>query len=77
MFLVGEEVKFKICILVCNGCNLEPVPIIDTVDPVEREIDFVPSKTPYDPRLMLAGFETVEGWKSGFFDKGSFTGKRK
>ena len=30
-------------------------PILDPVDPVSREVTFVPSKTPYDPRHMLAG----------------------
>lgn len=35
--------------------NHSPVPIIASSDPIEREIDFVPSKAPYDPRWMLAG----------------------
>jgi len=42
-------------------------------DPVNRPVDFVPTKAPYDPRHMLAGHETPQGWVSGFFDKGSFT----
>jgi acetyl-CoA carboxylase/biotin carboxylase 1 len=44
-------------------------------DPVERPITFLPSKTPYDPRNMLAGAaDPNDGtWLSGFFDKGSFT----
>ncbi|XP_026541261.1 acetyl-CoA carboxylase 2 isoform X1 [Notechis scutatus] len=52
-----------------------PLPVIPPSDPVEREIDFVPSKVPYDPRWMLAGrpHPTVKGsWQSGFFDQGSF-----
>ncbi|XP_065548557.1 acetyl-CoA carboxylase 2 isoform X2 [Lathamus discolor] len=55
--------------------NRSPVPIIAITDPVEREIDFIPSKVPYDPRWMLAGrpHPTIKGtWQSGFFDQGSF-----
>jgi len=48
-------------------------PQVRTADPVDREVGFVPSKTPYDPRHMLAGVETPEGeWQSGLFDQGSF-----
>lgn len=32
-----------------------PVPVIPTTDSVDREIDFIPTKAPYDPRWMLAG----------------------
>ncbi|XP_040011834.1 acetyl-CoA carboxylase isoform X1 [Xiphias gladius] len=52
-----------------------PVPVIATTDPIDREIEFTPTKTPYDPRWMLAGRPhlTVRGaWQSGFFDYGSF-----
>ncbi|XP_039874960.1 acetyl-CoA carboxylase 2 isoform X7 [Simochromis diagramma] len=52
-----------------------PVPIIATTDPVDREIEFTPTKAPYDPRWMLAGrpHPLVRGaWQSGFFDHGSF-----
>uniref|UniRef100_A0A8C3ETJ2 Acetyl-CoA carboxylase beta n=1 Tax=Corvus moneduloides TaxID=1196302 RepID=A0A8C3ETJ2_CORMO len=55
--------------------NQSPVPVTAVSDPVEREIDFVPSKVPYDPRWMLAGrpHPTLkETWQSGFFDQGSF-----
>ncbi|XP_039937254.1 acetyl-CoA carboxylase 2 isoform X1 [Hirundo rustica] len=55
--------------------NQSPVPVAAISDPVEREIDFVPSKVPYDPRWMLAGrpHPTLKGtWQSGFFDRGSF-----
>nr|XP_056715156.1 acetyl-CoA carboxylase 2 [Euleptes europaea] len=55
--------------------NRSPVPITATSDPIEREIDFVPSKVPYDPRWMLAGrpHPTIKGsWQTGFFDHGSF-----
>ncbi|KAI1900999.1 hypothetical protein AGOR_G00055620 [Albula goreensis] len=52
-----------------------PVPVLPPTDPVEREIDFIPTKAPYDPRWLLAGrpHPTVRGaWQSGFFDHGSF-----
>ncbi|XP_071338956.1 acetyl-CoA carboxylase 2 isoform X3 [Trachinotus anak] len=52
-----------------------PVPVLATTDPVDREIEFTPTKAPYDPRWMLAGrpHPTVKGtWQSGFCDHGSF-----
>ncbi|XP_042297368.1 acetyl-CoA carboxylase 2 [Sceloporus undulatus] len=55
--------------------NRSPLPIIAASDPIDREIEFLPSKAPYDPRWMLAGrpHPTVKGsWQSGFFDHGSF-----
>ncbi|XP_038560546.1 acetyl-CoA carboxylase isoform X4 [Micropterus salmoides] len=55
--------------------NHSPVPVIATLDPVDREIEYTPTKAPYDPRWMLAGrpHPTVRGaWQSGFFDHGSF-----
>ena len=52
--------------------NKETVPYVVSKDPVSRPIDFKPSKTPYDPRHMLAGVQTEKGWQSGFFDKDSF-----
>jgi len=48
-------------------------PLLDPTDPPERDVTFTPSKTPYDPRHMLAGTVTPEGEKlTGFFDEGSF-----
>ncbi|XP_015275996.1 PREDICTED: acetyl-CoA carboxylase 1 [Gekko japonicus] len=52
-----------------------PVPMLTVKDPIDRTIEFVPTKTPYDPRWMLAGrpHPTQKGqWQSGFFDYGSF-----
>lgn len=52
-----------------------PVPVISPSDPIDRHIEFIPTKAPYDPRWMLAGrpHPTVKGtWQSGFFDHGSF-----
>lgn len=40
----------------------------DCADPVDRDVEFRPTRTPYDPRLMLAG--SVD--EKGFFDEGSF-----
>ena len=36
---------------------------------MDRDIEFQPTKTPYDPVHMLAGKDTQSGWQSGFFDK--------
>lgn len=48
-------------------------PILEPMDPVSREVTFMPSKTPYDPRHMLEGTTTPEGGKlTGFFDEGTF-----
>uniref|UniRef100_A0A1A8NE37 acetyl-CoA carboxylase n=1 Tax=Nothobranchius rachovii TaxID=451742 RepID=A0A1A8NE37_9TELE len=56
-------------------CNSSPVPILHTKDSIDRPVEFVPTKAPYDPRWMLAGrpSQTPKGsWQSGFFDLGSF-----
>ncbi|XP_055799055.1 acetyl-CoA carboxylase isoform X2 [Salvelinus fontinalis] len=53
-----------------------PVPIINAKDPIDRLVEFIPTKAPYDPRWMLAGrpSQTPKGpWQSGFFDHGSFS----
>jgi len=44
------------------------------IDPIDRDVTFTPSKTPYDPRHMLAGVAGPEDgeWQSGLFDQGSF-----
>lgn len=39
----------------CFQCKSSPVPILSAKDPIDRPIEFVPTKTPYDPRWMLAG----------------------
>lgn len=50
-----------------------PLPILTPVDPIEREIEYTPTKAPYDPRWMLAGKQTPSGeWQTGFFDRGSW-----
>ena len=51
-----------------------PHPILSVYDPIDREIAFKPTPTPYDPVHMLAGYTDAHGhWMSGFFDQGSFT----
>ena len=48
-------------------------PVVPGGDPVDRPVEFLPTKTPYDPRHMLAGITQPDGsFTSGFFDKGSF-----
>lgn len=55
--------------------NIEDIPIMEPSDPIDRQIDFVPSKSPYDPRLMLEGYicPHENKWKSGFFDRNSWS----
>jgi acetyl-CoA carboxylase carboxyltransferase component len=51
------------------------LPIMPPLDPVDRPIQFRPTKAPYDPRWMLAGRPLPSDptqWESGFFDKDSF-----
>lgn len=49
--------------------NVGSLPAVrDSADPVERKVEWRPTPTPYDPRLMMAG----EEGKPGFFDKGTF-----
>ncbi|XP_071137494.1 acetyl-CoA carboxylase-like isoform X4 [Mytilus edulis] len=54
-----------------------PLPLMSLLhDPVDRNIEFVPTKAPYDPRWMLAGRPHPDRktiWQSGFFDQGSFS----
>lgn len=51
-----------------------PLPIIIPSDPVDREIIFTPTKTPYDPRFMLAGRTLADDgtYEPGFFDAGTW-----
>jgi len=46
----------------------DPPACRDCADPVNRDVEFRPTPTPYDPRLMLSGTEDA----AGFFDTGSF-----
>uniref|UniRef100_A0A7S4GNE6 Acetyl-CoA carboxylase n=1 Tax=Oxyrrhis marina TaxID=2969 RepID=A0A7S4GNE6_OXYMA len=47
-------------------------PMLPVRDPIDREIGFMPSKEPYDPRHMLAGVKADGQYLSGFCDEGSF-----
>lgn len=40
----------------------------DCADPVDRKVEWRPTPTPYDPRMMFAGDDNM----SGFFDNGSW-----
>ncbi|KAK7060862.1 acetyl-coenzyme-A carboxylase [Paramarasmius palmivorus] len=50
------------------------LPIMDSADTWDREIDYTPPKGAYDPRWFIEGKfdENTNEWLSGFFDKGSF-----
>lgn len=53
-----------------TGARLRCVP---SADPVDRDVAFVPSATPYDPRAMIAGHVGDDGtFVPGLFDRGSF-----
>ncbi|GAA6069509.1 acetyl-CoA carboxylase 1 isoform X1, partial [Tachysurus ichikawai] len=52
-----------------------PVPLLAAKDPIDRLVEFIPTKAPYDPRWMLAGRPSQNpkgAFVSGFFDCGSF-----
>nr|XP_032525604.1 acetyl-CoA carboxylase-like [Danaus plexippus plexippus] len=48
--------------------KLSMVPIIRSVDPIDRPVEWVPPRAAHDPRLMLTG----DGIRAGFLDNGSF-----
>jgi acetyl-CoA carboxylase carboxyltransferase component len=51
------------------------LPITVPVDCPTREVRFMPTKAPYDPRHMLAGRKSPADesvWEDGFLDKGSW-----
>jgi len=47
-------------------------PMISSRDPASRRVQFTPTKSPYDPRHMLAGVNVDGEWQAGFCDDGSF-----
>lgn len=54
-------------------CKNAPLPIIESLDPIDRDVLFTPSSSPYDPRWLIGGRESPAGiWEDGFFDKNSF-----
>jgi len=65
----------KLLVVWLIQCRDGPLPMCLWSDPVDREVEFMPTKAPYDPRWMLAGRahpEKPDVWQSGFFDKGSW-----
>merc|ERR1712232_1177781 len=66
---MGEGVKSIIQWLSFVPKTTDALPAArESSDPVNRPVEWKPTPTPYDPRLMLAGTDDA----SGFFDKGSF-----
>lgn len=50
-----------------------PLPIIEPLDPIDRDVVFTPTPSPYDPRWLITGRESPQGvWEDGFFDRGSW-----
>ncbi|KAI5951033.1 ACC1 [Candida jiufengensis] len=50
-----------------------PVPILDSEDPWDRDVDYYPPKQEtFDVRWMIEGKNTSDGFESGLFDKDSF-----
>jgi len=69
----GVEEMLSWLSMVPRDGNSPPAMLPASEDPVDRQIEFMPTKAPYDPRHMLAGVELEDGtFKSGFFDRGSF-----
>ncbi|XP_041970632.1 acetyl-CoA carboxylase isoform X2 [Aricia agestis] len=48
--------------------KMSMVPLMRSVDPIDRPVQWCPPRGPYDPRLLLTG----DGARAGFFDFGSF-----
>eukprot|EP01104_Vermistella_antarctica_P015050 TRINITY_DN4861_c0_g2_i1.p1 TRINITY_DN4861_c0_g2~~TRINITY_DN4861_c0_g2_i1.p1 ORF type:complete len:2246 (+),score=745.03 TRINITY_DN4861_c0_g2_i1:121-6738(+) len=74
---VNDELKGITAILdwlaYVPGKSGAALPSLPVSDPVDRDIAFVPSLSPYDPRRMIAGYTDSSGeWVSGFFDRDSF-----
>ncbi|XP_031574256.1 acetyl-CoA carboxylase-like [Actinia tenebrosa] len=56
-------------------CRGGPLPVLKSKDPIDRDIEFIPTKAPHDPRNFICGCPSPgkEGeWLSGFFDRDSF-----
>merc|ERR1719487_1634049 len=67
----GVDAILRWMAFVPKDVNSAP-PLLATSDPVTREVEFMPTKTPYDPRHMLAGARVDGEWQSGFCDEGTF-----
>ncbi|XP_012280846.1 acetyl-CoA carboxylase isoform X2 [Orussus abietinus] len=71
---IGTVLKWLSYVPKTKGARLPCVylPLPDTID---REIGYVPTKAPYDPRWMVDGRYSPTDpsvWESGFFDRGSW-----
>merc|ERR1719201_2629017 len=54
-------------------CTTTSIPrVMKSRDPISREVGFVPSKEPYDPRHLLTGARVGGEWLPGFCDDGTF-----
>lgn len=54
-------------------CRFAPLPVIEPLDPIDRDVLFMPPNCPFDPRWLINGKEGQNGtWEDGFFDRGSF-----
>ena len=43
-----------------------PLPLLPTTDPVDRDIDYVPTRQPYDPTFLVNGCQGPDGsWQTG------------
>lgn len=51
------------------------LPIVVANDSIDRQVEFRPTRSPYDPRILFTGnWNSPTGqWESGFFDKDSWT----
>lgn len=70
--LAGVE-KIMEWLLYVPAARGMPVPILESQDPWDRDIDYTPPKgEPYDVRWMIAGRDTDAGFEHGLFDRDSF-----
>ena len=54
-------------------CTTTSIPrVMQSRDPISREVGFAPSKEPYDPRHLLTGARVGGEWLPGFCDDGTF-----
>lgn len=54
-------------------CRFAPLPVIEPLDPIDRDVLYYPPSSSQDPRLLINGREALNGtWEDGFFDRGSF-----
>ncbi|XP_044738438.1 acetyl-CoA carboxylase isoform X3 [Chrysoperla carnea] len=52
------------------------LPILNPIDPIDRDIQYIPQKGPYDPRLLLTGRphpNNPDEWESGILDRDSWS----